>query len=640
MAGEIKWSNILDSGNPFCKTGQLVHFGGKGVEWGWTYYKESHVSLWGNAEEDHTSCPRTIHLISTVTMDSKCIGDNVLESVDLESSTLLHKWQFNEYNGIGGTADLHGHDHEFDDVDTDAKVEFKSIFKGASTPRLCHSNSDHAGKDDRDKLIFFTPNRFDDSGSLNPRHVSLSHIEEHQLDSTGYCSVDELTSSTYSSRSSLSSPQMHHYYYDNNNYHYDHQHHHHVCNNDDDQIDTQQYISRDNDYKFCSNDYSDTPSPLTSIDSDIGVPICHFDEDSYYRRDQTNLIKKKYELIDYDDDINVDIDYEINGNFYNSNIDNKIEHDEIIDDALSDEGERNETENDDERDQLFGLGIKIPSIGGLLNNNNIHSYICTLEKTPEVELFAKNIENQREQQQDEIKEEEKDKKNEIKIEHTLENKTKPESKKELEEVNLAGQSEGEFSTNNNLNVRKFRLRRQTKKVEINVDVEVPIKRRKRRMRSKNNRRSNKNIDKNSINKENCTVVNKTKCKMPFVCEECGKGFPRKSNHDSHIRLHLTVKPHICNFCSKGFVRRSDLNRHERSLHLNSTFKCMGRCEESGARWGCGHVYSRKDGLRKHWKNLQGQKCLLAFLINNKLNDKLDLNKDFEKIIELTKLFDR
>lgn len=173
-----------------------------------------------------------------------------------------------------------------------------------------------------------------------------------------------------------------------------------------------------------------------------------------------------------------------------------------------------------------------------------------------------------------------------------------------------------------------------------------------------------NKSKEQLSKEDLNYSNKTgkilKCnqtggnnKNRFVCITCGKGFPRKSNHDSHIRSHLQVKPHVCKFCGKGFARKSDMSRHERSLHLKATFRCFGKCKNKTQKvssedctenkvlsWGCGHLYSRKDGLRKHWKSLQGQICLRGFVEINKLQGTHDSTKDIDKIIEMTKVMDK
>lgn len=187
--------------------------------------------------------------------------------------------------------------------------------------------------------------------------------------------------------------------------------------------------------------------------------------------------------------------------------------------------------------------------------------------------------------------------------------------------------EREGNNNNNNNINSDKLTNNTKLLKGNNNENNKNK-------SKRGRRPKLISDKasNKVSKKN---VKKAACGKNghFICKECGKDFPRKSNHDSHIRLHLKVKPHICKFCSKGFVRRSDLNRHERSLHLKTSFRCFGNCKNK--KWGCGHFYSRKDGLRKHWKSAQGSKCLAEFLKVCKIvENKYEEIDDIDSIINL------
>ena len=182
----------------------------------------------------------------------------------------------------------------------------------------------------------------------------------------------------------------------------------------------------------------------------------------------------------------------------------------------------------------------------------------------------------------------------------------------------------------------------TEASEIQMEKKCVKKRKRGRPRTKgkvdSKRKSNFN--------DNCEIATDYSGQEKFICKTCGKDFPRKSNHDSHIRLHLTIKPHVCKFCSKAFVRRSDMNRHERSLHLKTTFRCQGQ-NGNGEKWGCGRLYSRKDGLRKHWKSTPGHHCLRSFLEVSRLSDKLKIldgiemkansERELESIIDLTRL---
>jgi hypothetical protein len=398
-----------------------------------------------------------------------------------------------------------------------------------------------------------------------------------------------------------------------------------------------------------SVDYSETPSPTSSIDSDMCISVYNFDDDhdyNYVLKNQNNLNHKKFNFINNEKEL----DYQ-NGNdaenseletdeyqynrskyrriYYESslylNAENIITSAESINkngkilnsgSECPNKTEYTDEHNDDsyeEKDQLFGLGIEIPSIGGLINNNNIQNYICTLENIQYEDHDLHEITELKKRLEAEIED------------NILESK-----KAEIAENEIHIKKEP-IEVHNN---KKIENKKQITKAQ---DKEKVKSLRKRKLKHGNNKKIKKHINKLKKVSSNTDIVKISKHKMPFICKECGKGFPRKSNHDSHIRMHLKIKPHICQFCCKGFVRRSDLNRHERSLHLKSTFRCLGKCDNN-TRWGCGHIYSRKDGLRKHWKSYQGQKCLSEFMKNNKLNRKYDINNDLEMIIELTKLF--
>ncbi|KAG0686900.1 hypothetical protein C6P40_003193, partial [Pichia californica] len=123
-------------------------------------------------------------------------------------------------------------------------------------------------------------------------------------------------------------------------------------------------------------------------------------------------------------------------------------------------------------------------------------------------------------------------------------------------------------------------------------------------------KSNKSI----IRQSNSKISKTTKKPKVFKCSFCKKEFTRKSNLDSHLITHSNDRPHVCQECGKSFARLSDRTRHESTTHqLIKTFQCRGIKKDGIREWGCGHFYSRADGLRKHFKSFAGKQCLYDFL---------------------------
>ena len=83
----------------------------------------------------------------------------------------------------------------------------------------------------------------------------------------------------------------------------------------------------------------------------------------------------------------------------------------------------------------------------------------------------------------------------------------------------------------------------------------------------------------------------------YKCLACNKVFNKKSNYDSHMRIHSREKPFTCGYCFKGFARESDRKRHEAG-HNTTGYICQA----------CGKDFKRIDTLQNHFKSQAGSRC--------------------------------
>ena len=96
----------------------------------------------------------------------------------------------------------------------------------------------------------------------------------------------------------------------------------------------------------------------------------------------------------------------------------------------------------------------------------------------------------------------------------------------------------------------------------------------------------------------------------YKCDQCGRGFNRPSNLETHKQSHTGKKLFSCKSCDKSFTQLGHLNVHYRTHSNYKPFKC-DKCD-----WSCiTKSLLRKHMLMKHdgQKNWKCNECDLAFI---------------------------
>nr|CAI5856851.1 unnamed protein product [Callosobruchus analis] len=95
----------------------------------------------------------------------------------------------------------------------------------------------------------------------------------------------------------------------------------------------------------------------------------------------------------------------------------------------------------------------------------------------------------------------------------------------------------------------------------------------------------------------------------FLCNECGKKFWTKSLLDSHLKIHLGIKPYICEVCSKGFPTKNSLQKHNLVHTGEKPVSCM-ICEKT---------FSQKGHLIYHMRKHSGERPFSCIHCNKSFN---------------------
>ena len=79
----------------------------------------------------------------------------------------------------------------------------------------------------------------------------------------------------------------------------------------------------------------------------------------------------------------------------------------------------------------------------------------------------------------------------------------------------------------------------------------------------------KNVEKNISEETEESVAKLEKAengvKIMSECIFCGKAFKKKTNLETHERVHTEEKPYSCKYCTKAFKTKGNVKSHERSF---------------------------------------------------------------------------
>ncbi|XP_066145922.1 gastrula zinc finger protein XlCGF26.1-like [Euwallacea fornicatus] len=83
----------------------------------------------------------------------------------------------------------------------------------------------------------------------------------------------------------------------------------------------------------------------------------------------------------------------------------------------------------------------------------------------------------------------------------------------------------------------------------------------------------------------------------FLCSDCGKGFVRKADLQSHIKVHTGEKPHSCAICNKTFAHSGSLVTHSLQHKGQKLFQCRI----------CTKSFSQVSHLKVHQRTHSGER---------------------------------